>query len=748
MTDAHAAIIEVAIPLNLDTPFSYLVPEHLCPNIEPGRRVLVPFGRRKITGYVLGPATPTEQWELKEIVAVLDDTPLIVPREMEFFKWIAEYYHFPLGLVLKTALPSGINLQSKKNTKGIPDDAPLKGGRTVLREMIYRPIVEREQLPVKGLATDIFHFLVKEGEVALPELRNRFGNCYQQLRRLRELGLVKVEEREIYRDPFRNVTYGKDAPRILTQMQKEAFTRIIQSVTANEFMPFLLFGVTGSGKTEVYLQSIASVLDAGKNALVLVPEIVLTPQLVKRFRMRFDCPIAVLHSGLSDGERFDEWRRIRRDEVRIVIGARSAVFAPLDRIGIIVVDEEHDSSYKQSEGLRYNARDMALVRGKMERAVVVLGSATPLVTSFYAVQAGKMGCLQLSERVSAAPLPPVTLVDIRTHRGTAFSPELQEAVGATLAQKAQALLFLNRRGFASWVVCGDCGEVLRCPNCSVTLTFHRGRSQHLCHYCDYSLPAPVVCPSCSSLNVGHRGRGTERVEEEIAALFPEARVARMDRDTVAGRGGHSRVLKKLESGETDILVGTQMLAKGHDYPGVAFVGVVSADATLNMPDFMSAERTFQLITQVSGRAGRGDIPGNVVVQTLSPDHYALQCAARHDFAGFYEQEIVFRKEAGYPPFARLAFVLVSAISSELAASAADDIAVCLCGLKATLLARVEVLGPAPAPLARLRGRSRMQILLKTEARRDLHRLLAGLRRNYVPPIGVKMLIDVDPVEML
>jgi primosomal protein N' (replication factor Y) len=469
---------------------------------------------------------------------------------------------------------------------------------------------------------------------------------------------------------------------------------------------------------------------------------------VKRFKRRFTCGIAVLHSALSDGERFDEWRRIRRDEVEIVIGARSAIFAPLERIGMIVVDEEHDASYKQSEGLRYNGRDLALVRGKMERACVLLGSATPLVTSFHAAQNGKLGYLHLPHRVRDLPMPTVELIDGRGRKGETFLPGMNAALESNLGQGGQTLLFINRRGFATFLICAECGHVLHCPNCSVTLTYHRLKERHFCHYCDYSIPAPSVCPTCQSPAITLLGRGTQRVEEEVKALFPQARVSRMDRDTTRGKGGHARILRGLEEGSIDILVGTQMIAKGHDFPGVTLVGVVSADATLNLPDFRSAERTFQLITQVMGRAGRGDAPGRVVVQSLAPDHYAITRAATHDFAGFYAEELEYRREAGYPPFAHLAALIFSGNSAAAVEKGAEAAAALLRTIRQELRCRVEVLGPAAPPLAKVRGRYRWQILLKSTGRTDLHRLLAAFKGKVQLPAVVRLAIDVDPVDLL
>ena len=753
MTEPNSIIIEVAIPLHLETTFHYLAPARLAPLVQIGKRVLVPFGRRKLTGYIIGRVKSAEG-EIREIIDFLDPEPLFTAKELEFLRWTAGYYLHPLGEVLKGALPAGINIESRKKSAPAANgpevaEEVLTGGREVKTAIFYRLAGSPEgAAPLKGKRALIVEFLRTAGEAPASLLRRDFRADGTLLKELEEKGYVTGEAREVYRDPFREEVFERDRPLCLNSAQRESLSRITATADAEGFAPFLLHGVTGSGKTEIYLQAIAHVLDRGKTALVLVPEIALTPQLVKRFKRRFACGIAVLHSALSDGERFDEWRRIRRAEAEIVIGARSAIFAPLQKIGMIVVDEEHDASYKQSDGLRYNARDLALVRGKMERACVLLGSATPLVTSFHAAQNGKLGYLHLPHRVRDLPMPTVELLDGRGKKGETFLPGMTTALEKNLGQGGQALLFINRRGFATYLICAECGHVLNCPNCSVTLTYHRRKERHFCHYCDYSIPAPSVCPSCQSPAITLLGRGTERVEEEVKALFPQARVSRMDRDTTRGRGGHARILKGVEEGSIDILIGTQMIAKGHDFPGVTLVGVVSADATLNLPDFRSAERTFQLITQVMGRAGRGDAPGRVVVQSLAPDHFAITKAAAHDFAGFYSEELEYRREAGYPPFAHLAALIFSGNSEAVVEKGAEAAAALLRTVRQELRSRVEILGPAAPPLAKVRGRYRWQVLLKSPNRKELHYLLAAFKGKVKLPAVVRLAIDVDPIDML
>jgi primosomal protein N' (replication factor Y) len=746
MSLSPPTVIEVAVAVHLDKTFHYRVPPHLAGRALPGHRVFVPFGHRKLTGYILGTVDETSTNKLKDIFDVLDSDPLWTDNELEFFRWIAAYYLYPLGEVLKTALPAGINLQSRKGEAGAAGQ--VRGGRNIKRERFYRPTVSSETGRQPGSkAAEILEVIREADNIPAEDLRRRFGQCSPQLKRLEELGLVLVEEREVYRNPFGEDAFERDAPRVLNDQQAGALQHVTVALDNASFTPFLLHGVTGSGKTEVYLQAIAHVLEHGNNALVLVPEISLTPQLVRRFRARFGSGIAVLHSALSDGERYDEWRRIRRGLVRIVIGARSALFAPLERIGIIVVDEEHESSFKQADGLRYNARDLSLVRGRMEKAVVVLGSATPLITSLYAVEQGKLTLLPLSERVEGRPMPTVSVAQMQGVKET-ISTQLALALEETLAAGEQSLVFLNRRGFATFLVCVDCGEPLVCPNCSVTLTFHRQRRQSVCHYCDYAVPAPGVCPACNSLEMKDLGAGTERVESDLRELLPAAGIVRMDSDTTSGKDSHNRLLKRMADRSADILIGTQMIAKGHDFPGVTLVGVINGEASLNMPDFRSAERTFQLLSQVIGRAGRGELPGRVIVQALNTSHYAIQCAIKHDGKEFYRQELEFRREAGYPPFTFLAALSLSGTSEKAVEERADLTARLLGRLKKELSLRIEILGPAPAPLYRLRGRFRRLILLKATTRNDLRRLLSAWQAERDSSATVRETMDIDPVDMM
>lgn len=739
-------VIEVAIPLRVEKTFHYRVPAHLAPQVCSGKRVLVPFGRRVLTGYVLGWLSEGEVSNLKEIRSLLDDEPLWTERELELYRWIGSYYLHPLGQVLKTVLPTGINPVVHTTPDG--SGSVVTAGKKKRMEMFYQPVEQPGEMPRLGhKAREVLELIRVTGETGASELRRRFGACSSQVSRLCQHGLVTVAEREVFRDPFADCSCQPDTPRTLGRHQQAAVEALSRALDTGCFAPFLLQGVTGSGKTEVYLQAIGHALDQGKNALTLVPEIALTPQLVSRFRMRFGNEIAVLHSGLTDAERYDQWRRIRCRQVRIVIGARSALFAPVADLGIIIIDEEHESSFKQTDGLRYNARDLALVRGRLEQAVVVLGSATPQITSRYAAEQGRLRLLELPERIGGSVMPSVELVE-QGKKGSVISPVLATALKENLQAGNQSLLFLNRRGFATFLLCSDCGVPLTCPNCSVTLTYHRQRGESVCHHCGYAVPSPGTCPGCGGRELKELGAGTERLEDELRELLPTARILRMDGDTTTGRGSHEHLFKRMTEGNADILVGTQMVAKGHDFPGVTLVGIINGDASLNIPDFRSAERTFQILSQVIGRAGRGSAPGRVIVQATMAHHYAIQCAIAHDSSEFYRQELSFRREIGYPPFVHLAALEFSGTGEQSVEERARIVFDQLVVLKRELEVRVELLGPSPAPLYRLRGRFRRQILLKAQVRQDLRRLVGTWMVRRQLQNNVRESVDMDPVDMM
>jgi primosomal protein N' (replication factor Y) len=724
---------EVAVAAPIDKSLTYAIPDELAETARVGVRVRVPLGRRTATGYILsrGDGSPKG---LKPIREVLDSEPLFTEEWGKELRRAAAYYRFPIGDVMRTALPAGLS--------GTGNDI------STLRERVYQ-VADQLDLPRGKKQQEILAYIKQNGPVAMTQLRENFETPHPVLNRLVETGHLNYLEQERMRDPFRDTPTPEDKIVVPGEEQAVAIERLQQEVATDRFSCALLHGVTGSGKTEIYLRLIETVLAKKKQALVLVPEIALTPQLVGRFRARFSdrgVTLAVLHSGLSDGERYDAWRSILRNEVQIVIGARSAVFAPLPNLGVIVVDEEHESSYKQSEGFRYNARDLALLRGQSAAALVLLGSATPSPTVYKRAQDGDYLYLHLSSRVAKRPLPPVELVDLREAEVDGhFSSELITALDENLQAGNQSLLLLNRRGFSPYLICAGCGDSPRCPNCAITLTYYQGQRQLRCNYCDYAERPAELCPKCNGPDVLPEGLGTEQLESELAARFPAARIARMDRDTTGRKGSHQRLVQQVLSKEIDILVGTQMVAKGHDFPGVTLVGVLDADNALNFPDFRSAERTFSLISQVAGRAGRGEKPGKVLVQTYSPEHYALQCAAAHDYAGFYAEEMPMREALGYPPFGYLINMIFSGNDADKVARIATNVA--------DILNRVaqdaEVLGPAPCPLARLRGKTRFQILLKGEKRLPLHRMLQHVTGKASPvPAGVRMTIDIDPIDML
>jgi primosomal protein N' (replication factor Y) len=576
------------------------------------------------------------------------------------------------------------------------------------------------------------------------------------LKALERKGLIRLGEKETLRRPDSTGEIGRAyAPLKLNAEQEAALGTILEGISSGAFSPMLLHGVTGSGKTEVYIHAITEVLRQGGRAIYLVPEIALTPQLIGRLENRFPAgEIAVLHSGISPAVRYDQWRKIVRGEARIIVGARSAIFAPAGNLRLIVVDEEHDASYKQDERMPYNARDLAVVRAKQQGAAVILGSATPGLQTFHNTREKEYIYLALTRRVEQRELPNVAIVDMKNERDPngrirSLSRLLVEQVGRTLEAKKQSLLFLNRRGFNTYHYCGDCAHVFRCLNCAVSLTHHLSEGALRCHYCDFSVKAPPVCPECGGVRILSYGLGTERLTAEIEDLFPQARVARMDSDTTSSRGSHERILEALGRGEIDILVGTQMITKGHDFPGVTLVGVISADTTLNMPDFRAAERTFQLLTQVAGRGGRGETPGAVVIQTLNPGHYAIQRTRTHDFAGFYEDEIALRQDLGYPPFSRMIHFIISGTGKEQVEKGAGRL-----GQRAARLAaenefkgRLTVIGPMEAPLGKVRGRYRRQLLVRGKQVRPLHAFVRQLIEGADIP-GCEIRVDVDPMNFM
>ncbi|MGB5986894.1 MAG: primosomal protein N', partial [Desulfobacterales bacterium] len=597
--------------------------------------------------------------------------------------------------------------------------------------------------------------LKAQGELSMTELRALTPSAPRIVKTLAAAGQVQISEKPIYRDPF-GEPITPDTPPILNREQAAA----VSAVTAclgQGYTPFLLAGVTGSGKTEVYLRLAAETLAQKLSVIVLVPEIALISQAARRFRARFGQCVAVLHSGLTPGERRAQWRRIADGEIPIVIGARSAIFAPLAHLGLVVVDEEHDVSYKQESGLRYNARDLALVRARQQEAVALLGSATPSVQSYFNVQTEKFRELTLTRRVAQRAMPEINVVDlreIRDLRGIArfFSPQLTQALDQTLKRGEQALIFLNRRGFASFPICGYCGKPLSCPNCDISLTFHQKINAHSCHWCGFSQPAGLACPHCGALEIKNLGLGTERLESALAERFPQARIGRMDRDTTRQKGRLIEMLNDLKQRRIDILVGTQMVTKGHNFPHITLVGVICADMSLNIPDFRAGERTFQLLAQVAGRAGRGSAAGQVILQTYTPEHFTIRAAQAQDFQRFYHQEIVFRRSLNYPPFSHLIHLKISGRHARRTAERAGKIGRLCQKIKAERgeMENVEILGPIEAGIARIANRHRWQILLKASAVASLHRFAREVLFGH-PIVSadreVRVTADVDPYLM-
>lgn len=805
MSESSFPFCDVALPVPLDQVFTYKLPGTFGSRIAIGMRVAVPFAGRKLTGVVLGLRTQTpDEQPVKDVIRILDDEPVLDEALLRLGRWIAEYYCSPIGEVLKSMLP--LTGEVRKNVRyaltALGQDAAeqlalhqtpatqalqllrdrprtpeylrakVPGGRQTLRALLKRGLVaeedyEEEKDPLRAAAgrlraeflrrppealklkkgeRELLAFLeLHPGQHNLGELRRFVKGASAAARSLARQELIRVETESVA------VVSGfeREVP-VLNADQSAALAAIEEAVRADKFAALLLQGVTGSGKTEVYLRSIESALAAGKSALLLVPEIALTPAMAGQFFHRFGKQVAILHSAISATERADQWRRIRTGKARVVVGTRSGVFAPVQSLGLLVVDEEHDGSYKQGELPRYHGRDVAIVRAKELGAVVVLGSATPSIETRHNAEVKRYSLLRLPERIAQRPMPKVEIVDMRvefleTKRQATFSRQLLEAMERRLAAREQTMLLLNRRGFSSFMVCRACGEKLHCANCSLVLTHHKRDGRMLCHVCGYAEKIPNECPNCGSEYIQFLGIGSERVEDELHQHFPTAKIGRLDRDTVARKGAFEDVLQQFREGLLDILVGTQMIAKGHDIPNVTLVGVVLADIGLSIPDFRAAERTFQLLTQAAGRAGRGEAPGQVVIQTLSPEHYAVRMAAEQDYEAFYAKETEFRRWLHYPPFAAVANILVRAVKQEDALRMVSQL-----GFELTPPPKsIRVMGPAEAPVIRLKNEFRYQILLKAASRSTLRETLSRIRRyaDRERWNSTALVIDVDPISL-
>jgi primosomal protein N' (replication factor Y) len=791
----------------MDQPFTYSLPLTLRHRVQTGCRVFVPFGPRKLTGVVLACHNDAPRGPVKDVLRLVDPEPVIREDMLALGRWISGYYCAPLGEVLRSMLPLASEIRTGKiysltdagrdaACQLLLDDDPQDPVMQVLRALEHRglsasylkkkfPQADKaiKSLEKKGFiaaeatqdtrdpllaASENLRILLKDGEPAgkfpkaereliaflslhpgthnLAEVEKSVKNGSAAARALARKGLIEVVREETHISVI-----PPKGPHALNADQQNAYDAISQAIQSREFQPVLLHGVTGSGKTEVYLNAIDAALACGRSALLMVPEIALTPQMAGQFFGRWGSRVAILHSAFSDAERTEQWRKIRSGGAAVVVGTRSGVFAPVQNLGLIIVDEEHDQSYKQEEIPRYNGRDVAMVRAQAAKACIVLGSATPSLESRYNAEKGKYKLLELKERIEARPMPRVDLIDMRqefleTRKQTTFSRALIEQLTLKLEAGEQTIVLLNRRGFSSFVACRSCGERIQCQNCALTLTYHRRDRRLLCHYCNYAEKVPSVCPKCQSEHIYFLGTGSEKVEEELHRDFPAARIARLDRDTVSGKQGFETILQNFRERNYDILVGTQMIAKGHDIPNVTLVGVVSADIGLGMPDFRAAERTFQLLTQVAGRAGRGSLPGVVLVQTINPEHYAVRLAAAQDYQAFYEKELQFRKFMHYPPYSAMANLIVRHEKQEDALRMSAELERHLGGTQENM----KIMGPAEAPVPKLKAEYRYQFLIKSASRKALNELLKraqAFSRKEKWNVTA-LVIDVDPLTMM
>lgn len=732
----------VVFDLGIDKQFDYRIPPQLEDSVEPGVRVYVPFRSRKLSAYVVAVTEGEGHPGAKEIVSVRDREPVVSASLIALAEWMASYYVCSLATALRCIVPSSVR---KGHQAKMPFFVYLNRERVHDERSVNElcPKAHRQALALKAL-------LSHDGPMQLRLLLRRAGSTQGSIRSLEKKGLVQLLRQRIYRDPWvgEEIEFEEHLPP--TPEQANALAYLNGALEGKQFSVVLLHGITGSGKTEVYLQAIDTALKSGRGAIMLVPEIALTPQTVERFKARFAGSVAVFHSRLSDGERLDEWEKLRQGKARVVVGARSAIFAPVKDLGLIVVDEEHEHTYKQEEAPRYHARDVAVMRGKIESVTVLLGSATPSVESYRNAVTKKYALFRLPRRIQDRPLPSVTVVDMReelrrTGRMSFISRRLLKAMEERLERGEQVILFLNRRGFSPVLICGKCGHVQKCPNCSLSLTVHGEGAKLLCHLCGFSMVPQAHCPRCRSKGVRFPGIGTQKLELLMSKLFPGQRAGRMDADSMTGKHAHAETLAAFARGEIKILIGTQMIAKGLHFPNVTLVGVVCADTALNLPDFRAAEHTFQLITQVAGRAGRGDVPGEVIVQTYAPRHPSLVAASTQDYELFYRREIPFREELGYPPVKRFVIVTVRGRSEEAVKWVSRHLARML---KEGAGDVFELLGPAPSPIARAKGYYRWQMIMKGERVLAMNEILRPVISALRPGRNVQIVVDADPSSML
>jgi primosomal protein N' (replication factor Y) len=801
-----SVIVDVPVA-QTDRAFDYAIPSLLQGTIEQGMRVIVPFGPRKIQGFVTELKNESDSTKLKEIIEPMDLEPPLTVELLMLADWLKNRTMCYKISALQSMLPAAMKAKYKKQVHLLEDahgdqlsekihtffakthtqsweSAAELGLLTELKKLAKQGLVEIQYLvksKAKKKTIKKFRLLLwsneelaewlsslpstakKQGEIGQyfldkqvrtvdwNDLKNEVNVSLATMKALVNKNIIEELDIEVYRDPYEHSNFKKSKPLDLTIEQAKARELIQESIDLNEHKTFLLHGVTGSGKTEIYLQSIDEVIQKGKEAIVLVPEIALTPQMVDRFKGRFSDQVAVLHSGLSIGEKYDEWRKIHRKEVKVVVGARSAIFAPFENIGMIIIDEEHENSYKQEENPRYHARDVAIERGKYHHCPVILGSATPSLESFARATKNVYTLLTLPTRVNQRSLPSVSVVDMREElkkgNRSMFSIELFDKIKDRLKKEEQIVLFLNRRGHSSFVMCRDCGFVVQCPNCDISLTYHRKNQKMKCHYCGFEESTPKTCPECKSEHIRFFGTGTQKVEEELAKLIPEARVVRMDVDTTTKKGSHERLLKQFEEKKADILLGTQMIAKGLDFPSITLVGVLSADTMLHLPDFRASEKTFQLLTQVSGRAGRHHLIGEVVIQTYSKEHYSIQLASLQDYDLFYKEEMRIRHQSGYPPFYFLALLTISDEDLMKTVKEAEKIAKYL---STNLSDEAVILGPTASPLSKINNRYRYQCLIKYKREASLSNVLSSIHHHYQSKSkeGLTVAIDMEPYMMM